>query len=373
MNWKQQTTIRTALALGALATSLSLVAAQIPAPPKNLRLDVEVDEPPIVKPPAPKACEIPPVGGAQHAYFDSLVRRSEHFCNYSLRSQAQLNALVADPVATYFSYDPAADRYADKQDAAKLVRPEGGSSSVPGTQQLRFPIGSSLKGSVLITWDWWWGPEFQTNRGDVNHYKMFQMMIDGHGWWTMMANLAWADLTNPGEVTKVSDEFRSGSLAEGMQRGSPWTPGGPETPDQRNRSGSQYFQKSGTWTRYWVEVNMLQPPSAFSDWSKEYLGGRTLSPNPGDPEGRWHMVSLWTADENRPPHRLLYRVPIDWNSGLGWKPHVSLFRFELNTSQPPLSLKGPFIGYGRNVVILQNYKLPAGAESDTYLLQKPVG
>lgn len=352
--------------------SLTLVTAQVgPTPPRNLRLEKQVVPP--IKVPPPKACEIPPVGGARHAYFDSLVRRSEHFCNYSLRSQPQLDALVGDPVATYFTYSPDSDTYPDKQDAAKFLRPAGGSSSIPGPQQLRMPIGASLSsGSVLITWDWWWGKEFQSNRGGVNHYKMFQVMIDGHAWWTLMANLAWANTGDAGEVTKVSDEFRSGKLASGMVTGSPFSPAGEGAADQRNRSGSQHGQKHGTWTRYWIEVNMLQPPSAFTDWSKAYLGGRAVSLNPDDPEGRWHMVSLWTADENRPARRLLYRVPVNWNAGLGWKPHVSLFRFEMNTSQPPLSLTGPLIGYGRNVVILHNYKLPAVAETDTYLFQKPV-
>jgi hypothetical protein len=364
--------VRAAVLVGALLTSFTLVAAQVgPVPPKNLRLDGDVEPPP--KAPAPKACELPPLGGPRHAYFDSLVRRSEHFCNYSLREQAQLDALVADPVATFFTYNPSADSYRDKQDAAKLVRPAGGSSSVPGAQQLRMPMGRKMtSGSLLITWDWYWGPEFQTNRGGVNHYKMFQLIIDGHAWWTLMANLAWADLGNSGEVAKVSDELRSGVLADGMVVRSPWTPAGAGAADQRNRSGSQYHQKHGTWTRYWIEVNMLQPPSAFTDWSQAYLGGRTLGANPEDPEGRWHMVSLWSADEDRPARRLLYRVPINWNAGLGWEPHVSMFRFEMNTSQPPLSLTGPLIGYGRNVVFLQNYRLPAVPETDSYLFQKPI-
>jgi hypothetical protein len=366
---KSQLNIRTMAVLGAVITSLALVSAQSPAPPKNLRIDVDVDPPP--KPPAPKACELPPLGGARHAYFDSLVRRAEHFCNYSLRSQAQLDALVADPVATFFTYKPDADPYPDKQDAAKMVRPPGASSSVPSTQQLRVPIGRALSsGSVLLTWDWYWGSEFQTNRGGVNHYKMFQIMIDGHGWWTLMANLAWADQSR-GEVAKVSDEFRSGARPDGSLSVSPVTPAGPGTPDQRNKSGSQYYQRPGTWTRYWVEVILAQPPSAFTDWSQAYLGGKTVGANPDDPQGRWHMVSLWSADEDRPARRLLYRVPINWNAAL-WEPHLSMFRFEMNTSQPPLSLEGPLIGYARNLVILHDYKLPAVAENDAYLFQKPI-
>lgn len=363
--------ILTATVTAAVA-SLCLVNAQVgPPPPKNLRLAKTTPAPKST----PPSCVVPPVGGAAHAYFDSLVRRSEHYCNWSLRSQEQLNSLVGDPVATIFTYDPAGDDYPDKQDAAKMIRTPGESSSIPGTQQLRMPFKPRIEsGSVLITWDWYWGKEFRTNRGAVNHYKMFQVMMDGHGWWTLMANLAWASQTDSNEVSKVSDEFRGKAPAEGVLTKSPWTPAGPGTPDQRplKSNTTQYPQYHSRWTRYWIEVNMLQPPYAFTDWNQTYLDGRVLGPNPDDPEGRWHMVSLFSADEVRGVQRLLYRVPVDYGGLNKWAPWITTFRLELNTSQPRDSLTGPLIGYARNVVVLHNYKLPNVAEADTYLFQKPI-
>lgn len=349
-----------------VAGCLCVAASQGPAPPRSLRLSPDSTA---LAPP----CEVPPATGGPHAYFDALVRRPEHYCNWSLRSQQQLNSLVADSVSTHFTYSPSTDSYPDKQDAAKFVRSEGGSSSIPTTQQLRFNLRKIQSGTALLTWDWYWGREFRENRGAVNFYKMFQMIIDGHGWWTLMTGLTWASDSDTREIGKAWDSFRSGTLADGVVQREPWHPAGLGAVDQRRGSPTQYPQHHSVWSRYWIEIRLLQPPTEFTEWSVAHLGGRPLSPNPDDAEGRWHMVSLWMADENRSPQRLLYRVPVNWNAGLGWEPHLSMFKFEMNTSQPALSLTGPLIGYGRNVVILHNYRLPAVAESDTTLFQKPVG
>lgn len=352
--------------LAAFLACVTLVAAQ-PAPPQNLRLG---NAPKAVAPPE---CEVTPSALPAHAYYDALVKRTEHYCNWSLRSQAQLNGLVSDPVATNFTYDPLNDNYADKQDAAKFVRSEGGSSSIPGSQQLKFNFRNAFGPSdtALLTWDWYWGKEFRTNRGAVTAYKMFQMVMDGHGWWTLMSRLAAASDSDTGEVGKASDEFRSGVLADGVVQRSPFYPTGMGAVDSRRSSGGEYGQRHSVWSRYWIEIRFLRPPSEFTEWSSAHLGGRPLGPNPEDPQGRWHMVSLWMADETRNAQRLLYRVPINWNSALNWEPTAITFRFEMNTSQDPLSLIGPLIGYGRNVVLLRNYSLPPVAETDSLIFQRP--
>jgi hypothetical protein len=280
---------------------------------------------------------------------------------------------VTDPVATHFTYDPLNDQYSDKQDAAKFVRMDGGSSSIPGSQQLKFNLKRAItSGTILFTWDWYWGKEFRTNRGGVNFYKMFQMLIDGHGWWTLMSNLQWASEGDSREVGKASDSFRPGQLPEGAIQREPFTPGGLGAPDQRNKSGTQYAQRHSVWSRYWIEIKLLQPPSAFTDWSVAHLAGQPLGPNPADGQGRWHMVSLWMADETRDAQRLLYRVPMNWNAELGWEPAALSFRFEMNTSQAPLSLTGPLIGYARNLVVLHNYNLPNVADTDSFIFKRPV-
>lgn len=360
------------VAAAIVVASVAILAAQLPSTPANLRVVTGgAETPPPPPPPPPTPCVIPASGGPAHAYFDALVRRSEHVCNWALRSQAELNGLVADPVATNFTYNPAADTHPDRQDAAKFVLMPGGSSSISGKQQLRMSIPALASGSVLLSWDWYWGREFRDNRGAVNHYKMFQAQIGGHSWWTLMSGMAWASDTDERQVGMPNDQFRSGTLADGVLKRGPFTPAGPGTPDQTNNSGSQYPQHHSVWTRYWIEVKMLQPPSAFREWSDEYLGGAPLGANPDDPEGRWHMVSLWMADENRAPRRLIYRAPLNWNAALGWDPRLTLFRFEMNTSQSADSLDGPLVGYARNTVLLHNYALPAVPETDTFIFQRP--
>jgi hypothetical protein len=353
-----------------VVASFGLITAQgIPSAPRNLRIVTGGGGGGGGNNPGPPPCVVPAARGGAHAYFDALVRRAEHSCNWSLRDQAQLDALTNDNVSTFFTYSPATDSYPQAQDAAKFLVPAGrASASIPGTQQLKMGLPRIDSGTVLITWDWYWGPEFRSKRGDMRNYKAWQLMIDGHAWWTLMTNLSQAG-GDANEVTKTSDEFRPGTRADGMIRNEKVLPSGPGTPTQYpNETYPQYHSR---WTRYWVEVKLLQPPSAFREWSDAYLGGAPLRGNSDDPSGRWHMVSLWSADENRNAQRLLYRVPMNWDAATGRQPHVSMFRFEMNSSQET-GFIGPFVGYGRNVVVLHNYTLPAtNPETDAFLFQRP--
>lgn len=356
------------------AVSITGVTAQGQlAPPTNVRIITGGDSTPTPPPPpppsgpAPTPCEVPaPSGKSAHAYFDSLVRRSEHLCNWSLRSQAQLDSLVASKPSTYFTYDPSRDSYSGAQDAAKFYVPAGlPSSNIPTTKQLRLPIKNTNGGTLLFTWDWYWGPEFLTQRGGMNHYKVFKFIEGGHSLWTLMHSPAWAE---SGEIAKVWDSFATPSGApDGMINREPFTPTGPGTPDQRHKSGQQVGIKANTWMRYWVEFKLYQPHTAFTEWNQ--VTGQTLRPNPNDPYGRWHMVSMWFADENRGPMRMLYRIPVGWSAN--WNPYISHFYILMNTSQTS-GFIGPWVGYGRNVVVLHNYQLPSVPENDKFLFQRPV-
>jgi hypothetical protein len=351
-------TSRTSLAAIMVVGALAGLASQaLPPAPTNLRI-VTGKTP---KPPAPPSCVVvpPATGKPAHAYFESLVRRPEHSCNWSLRDQAQLNSLTNDPVSQFFTYSPLTDSYQQKQDAAKFFVPAGRpSASIPGTQQLKMYLPAIESGSILITWDWYWGPEFRENRGAMRNYKSWQVQMGGHGWWTLMANL---NAQGAGEVANTSDEFRSGLRALGMVRSEKVSPAGPGTPSQY--PDQTYAQFHSRWTRYWVEVKLLQPPSAFKEWSNAYLGGAPLPNNTDDPEGRWHMVSLWSADEHRPAQRLLYRIPMNWQASK-WEPRVNMFKFEMNSSQAE-GFVGPWVGYGRNVAILHNYPLPSTSNPES--------
>ena len=354
------------------AASISIVAAQsAPAPPSNLRILAGSTAPPPPPPPPPSnppppPCSVPQAAGtAAHAYFDALVRLSEHQCNWSLRDQGQLDSLVADTRSAFFTYDPANDTYAGKQDAARLYVPAGrASSSIPTTQQVRMPLPSISSGSILISWDWYWGPEFEANRGAMNHYKAFHVMLGGHAIWTLMQSPAWSTSSTIGAVW---DSIRHpGGAPNGMIQREPWTPAGEGAPDQRNGSGEQVRIYANRWMRYWMEIKLFQPHTSFTEWNR--VTGTTLQPNASDGQGRWHMVSLWMADEQQSVKRLLYRIPMNWMSG--WTPIFNRFDFEMNSSQST-GFIGPWIGYGRNVVMLHNYQLPSVPETDTLIFQRP--
>ena len=68
--------------------------------------------------------------GDQHAYFDALVRRGDHYRSYSLRDAAQVNyrnqgGLIDANVSggLWVTYNPGADTDRNRQDAAKIVIP----------------------------------------------------------------------------------------------------------------------------------------------------------------------------------------------------------------------------------------------------------
>ena len=91
-------------------------------------------------------------------HFDALVKRAEHLCNWSLRTQAQLDSLTADKRSIYFTYQPSGDSYPNRQDAAKFFRAPSatGGASIPTKQQVRMPVPRVTSGSIISTWDWDW-------------------------------------------------------------------------------------------------------------------------------------------------------------------------------------------------------------------------
>src|SRR5688572_4695718 len=63
--------------------------------------------------------------GDPHEYFNTLVKRSDHWKSFSLRSAAQMQQYrhsTARPM--YVTYDPENDPYPGRQDAAKVMVPE---------------------------------------------------------------------------------------------------------------------------------------------------------------------------------------------------------------------------------------------------------
>jgi hypothetical protein len=312
---------------------------------------------------------------APHAYFEALSARPERRGAYSLRDQAQLNGFVKDTTSTFWTYNPGGDTHPLRQDAAKLFKPPrvafdrypqfasygtSGDEGIPGNQRLRIPLGIS-SGSLVLVWDFWWGGEFQTNRGSVDAFKTFAVMqgraVDSTDpYWVLKDGLL---SIGPDGATNHYDtiDYPHSALdpdAPGVLNDDPFRPTGLGAAPSRG-----FVTRRNVWSRYWLEVRLRVPGSEFTEWSKTALGGAPLS-------GVWDMASLWVADEQEDARRVIYRVPI---SPTDSSVMLSHFRIQFDTSthneNGTSGLTGPYVAYARNVVVLQNAVVqesdPAGA------------
>jgi hypothetical protein len=279
-----------------------------------------------------------------------LAARSDCLAAYPLRTQSELDSLVKLSPSRTFQYDAG-------RDAAKLYhepKAAGTTESIPGNQQLRFPLHLS-SGSVVLTWDFWWGPEFISNIGSLDVFKSFRMYSgdapnDTKIFWSFNDNFVQAPA--PGDISVHQEDLGDGlMLAAGVESEKPYNPTGAGAAPTRT-----FLTKVGRWTRYWVELRFNVPGEQFTEWRDTYLGGRDLP-------GNWIMASLWIADEDRAPARVVYRAPVAMVGSM-----LTDFRFLFNTSSNAPALAGPVVGYGRNVVILRNTFLNEG---DTTMFSRP--
>ena len=235
-----------------------------------------------------------------------------------------------------------------------------GDENIPGPQTLRIPLGYT-SGTVLITWDVYWGEEFQTNAGwgnnPVNAWKTFFLYAGAGMGGTSVAWLGHDHTGNarfsPG-LTSVHHESLGSGLAPGMIKRDPLEPTGEGAAPVRT-----FGTYSNRWTRYWLEYRMSVPGSQFTDWSDTTLGGVPLT-------GTWDMATLWIADEQRNATRVFYRVPAGRRD---IDTMLAQFRFSWDTSTNNSvsgGLTGPVIAYVRNLVVLQNAVVDdAGSEVTT--------
>lgn len=293
----------------------------------------------------PAASTGQPAKAGPHAYFEALRARPDCMRAYSLREQQQVlqykHSRNRPPAVTY---DPAADTDPRRQDAAKIVVPEG-KVSLPN--QLRLPIGTTDGTSTLITWDAWFGAEFRYANTAIGNYKTFQFASPKTRIWFEVRTRfsleeggnrrqsrsakgpAIARAAMPGDYIGMVDARAYGKKGE-MQLGPNVTKPAPLSP----MAGS-FTIRPETWTRYWV----------------------LFEQHAGD----WDLVSLWVADENNDPVRLLDRRQLTVDKS------VDEFWLEYNTSsnQRPKG-RGPLVAYARNVAMLRNVQdVPA-------LLKRPV-
>lgn len=257
------------------------------------------------------SAQVAPPSESPHAYFQELSALPQCKAAFSLRDQAQLD-LYSGRHSSAVTYDFANDPYPYKQDAAKVPILE---DKVSLADQVRLPIDVD-RGKVLITWDAWWGPEYASAelRGGLTTHKTFQVAspVDNSERWLEIRNgYARAD---SGAVS-ATDTRPYCELGPGTYKG-----GG----DSIQPQVGQFQVRPRTWTRYWVQVELLP--------------------------GSYDRVSLWMADETTNPVMILNGAEMQ-SAGV-----ITRLWIEFNSSQSRL---GPrLIAYVRNVVVLKDVADP---------------
>ncbi len=278
-----------------------------------------------------------------HDYFNSLVARSDVAASYSLRDAAQVaefrRGSPSDPI--YVTYDPANDPDPRKQDAAKIFIPET-NNSLP--TQVWLPTRHPVRTSLLVTWDAWWGSEFDYDNTGIGTYKAFQIGSPQEDIWTEVRS-RFSMAQSDGDVAKVDVRQYGGlgpnaskyPIINGINYGSNSL--GPMT--------NEFSIAKQIWTRYWA---FFEPQA----------------------DGEWYRFSLWLADENRDP--VLVHSQLQIMPQIGPPNMTSMdgtwgkLRLEYNTSTMGVPAgRGPLVSYVRNVVMLKGPTL----SNITSILLKP--
>jgi hypothetical protein len=271
--------------------------------------------------PTPTPIPLPPPSTDGHGYFDALSKRADVLASYSLRDPKQLARKVDGGFAhcgscpLFVTYDPINDPDPRKQDAAKIV--VGGNNL---QNQVRFPIPATA-GSLLLTWDAWFGKEWARSNTGLTSYKTWQIASPAETIWLETRN-RWRET---GSLYTVDTRFYGNSTMYGANV----TDNDPLGP-----MAGAFAVQPETWVRYWV---FLKPAGAFYEYS------------------------LWVADETREPVKVLDKLLVKLNS-VGPR----AFWIEYNTSTTEIIGTRPLVSYNRNLVML------AGLDDPTPLLQKPV-
>jgi hypothetical protein len=309
--------------------------------------------------------------GGVHDYFNYLITRPDLYNSWGLRTQSGstgLDGLVADGVSTSYTYTYPSDTRADAQDAAKLIKHPNSTNSPSDAlnigQMPKFQIGIS-SGSILITWDIYYGQECIDNLGGLDTWKAWQVR-DGNSSATdgaiFIENRVRWSFADPGRVGSVDFRMYSGPnpIPNGSTDSDPYGPTG----EGALLSSASFQMRPNMWTRYWELISVNQDYDTFPEWNA--FTGATLSS-----QYPYHRVSLWMADEITDPTRVLYRVPRSFRD-----PYLTRFFLQSGTSQVPSSngsmtgQSGDMVLYARNVVMLRDYD-PTD-ESDTRVFKRPI-
>ena len=340
-----------------------------------------------------------------HDFFETNAARDEVWLSRTLRSQAQLNESTGGDLSTVYTYDFANDTYHDKQDAAKLLwGPAGAGGSIPANQQLKrgpffkwdtnaehFPEGTRL----LIILDYYHGIEL-LNMGEFvggtfqgistwKHFNLQEGAADFGALW-IEPQLEFRD-RDPADPTMIARYATR--VYQGLNRGT-WSPfnkcpvGVTNCGNNPNPTGVGALAQrtwpiyGGVWVRFWIEVRHGLPGTSevFDSWKSLPVYQAASSADKTAFEGEtWSAVSIWGADENRDPVRLMYKYPHWADRAPDGIFNIQSFRWEHNTSSSN-TLLGDVVGYTRNAVFLRNFPSSNMVtdldEGDTTLFRKPV-
>lgn len=300
-------------ALVAAVSAVESASSQLTAP-KNLRLVTNERSPrgPAVDP------DFDPAPNGRHPYFEALIARADLFRKFSLRSQAQLDfysTKSAGSAAITYTYP--ADPDPRRQDAAKVVVPPG-VNSIPN--QVRVPIEIS-DGSVLVTWDAWFGREWVFTNTNIANYKTFQFASPKDAIWCEVRNRF--SLVAPPAIAAVESRgYIGGSRTYEQSFGPNVTRELPLSP-----MAGEFIIQPETWTRYWAVFE------------------RTAD---------WDLYSLWVADENVGPVQIHDRLQLKFRDNI-----LGAFWLEYNSSANT-TRNDALVSYARNIVMLRNVTNPAG-------------
>lgn len=275
----------------------------------------------------PKAPPLPPIDG-KYPYFDALAIHPNRLASYSLRDQAQLLKYMDQPNPAVkpwdVTYDPTHDPDPRRQDAAKILIPVG-KVSLPNN--VRLPIPTHAPDSLFATWDAWYGNEFAFAVTGIGNYKTFQFASKERIWTEIKSD--WDEAKPPYVAMAEVRYYGSKSNGEWGPNVTKNHPLSPYTP---------FGVLPETWTRYWAYFRPTGEMTTVADVATPV---------------QWWAFSLWMADPDRDPVRLVderYIVPNYPTGATGW--HKFWLEYNTSTSRPadPLPAR---VSYVRNVAMLK--------------------
>lgn len=341
-----------------------------------------------------QSCTYVPPAAGNHAYFDALVARSDHWKSYSLRDAKQI-ALYRAGSTPWVDYLYATDPDPRRQDAAKIVIPEytwrGQALSGPmGVSDTSFVTPAGLNQNPQITYrieaesmryvsrtpapgGGWPGGMTTVQRGvngtvAVAHPNGAQISTSTN---SLLGQVRLPMGTQDGHRYLVTWEAWYGAEYRFAHAGipnfktfqfdSPRRVGGPATiwmetnnafqasPTTAGMLRGRYYQTALTPAGPGTTVDPFGPrltdfPIAVETWTRHWA---LIDQKSSDPN--WTHYSLTVADPTRGPTLIFGALPVTVLGG------VRTFWLEFNTSSDLLAAnRGPLVSYVRNVVMLRD-------------------